>query len=90
MSLWAEVSEAALWVDTWAAGIQPSSLSHTPPSPQGTEPDHAHGGRWGSAPCLLRLPRNVVRQALGAPESGAVGTRPGGGRAPLSRWHLPW
>lgn len=39
---------------------------------------------------MHRPPRNVVGQALGAPESGAVGIRPGGGRAVLDRWHQPW
>lgn len=39
---------------------------------------------------MYKLPRNVVGQAPGGPESGAVGTRPGRGRAALDRWHQPW
>lgn len=68
------------WLPVAYPSHPPRELSQTVPM----------GGRWGSAPCLYRLPRNVVGQALGAPESGAVGTRPGGGKAALSRWHLPW
>lgn len=78
----------------WAVGIRQGFLSPAlPPSPHPPPGEVGRimpGGWLGGTPCLHKLPRNVVGQAPGGPESGAVGTRPGRGRAALDRWHQPW
>ena len=71
-------------------GFLPPALPPHPFNPQGELGQIMPGGWSGGAPCLHKLPRNVVGQAPGGPESGAVGTRPGRRRAALDRWHQPW
>lgn len=71
----------------WAGGGDPAGLPVPRPQPPLWELGHTMPwGLWGGTLCLHRPPRNVAGRALGAPESGATGTGPGGGRAALGRW----